>query len=529
MSEATRFGKYLLYERIAAGGMAEVFRAKPISSDRWLAVKRIHPQHLQNADFVAMLIDEAKISVQLDHPNIVRVLDLGKVDDHYFIAMEYIEGRDLRRAFEKVAQTGGRLPLAEGLAVVAQVVKGLAYAHARTDPRGRNLEIVHRDVSPQNVLLGLDGSVKLIDFGIAKAANRLVETQVGILKGKYAYMSPEQAEATGNLDFRSDIFSAGILLYECVAGRNPFRAPLDIDTLRNVKGNVLVPPREIVPDLPEAVERIVLRALSPAPADRYPTAGEMAAEIDEQLHEVHPGYSRSDLADFVQRLFAGDEPAIGPADREAAATPAEPSLRRGPTRLDRLEPVAGATTAGVEPQTAEGAVSNGIRLPDPTGPGVPDLADVGGGDDGEPETVGEEFRAFGLRLLEGRPTKEDRRLLGVFALAMAGLALAILFFGRPSPPAATGAELVVETLPAGAAVTIAGRQVRGVTPLKVRLPPGKPVKVTLSKPGYRTWSGTVVPGGKIVRTLQPTPTTATPPAPGPTTGSGAAPPAAPAR
>lgn len=341
----TRFGKYLLYERIAVGGMAEVFRAKPQSSDRVLALKRIHPHHLENDDFVSMLIDEAKISFQLDHPNIVQVVDMGRVDKHYFIAMEYIAGRDLRRVIERLAESGRPFPVADACAIIAQVAKGLDYAHAKSDGRGKRMEIIHRDISPQNILCGFDGLTKVIDFGIAKAAGRLMETQVGILKGKYAYMSPEQA-AGGRLDQRTDIFSTGIMLYECLVGKHPFRAPHDLETLRNIKHGTMVPPREANPALPASVERIIFQALSPEKEDRYFTAGALAADLEKALQKIQPGYSQQDCADFVGGLFADEIAGEASGQRAGgntnAATKAAPKPDRatsprggGAVRLNR--------------------------------------------------------------------------------------------------------------------------------------------------------------------------------------------------
>ncbi|HEY2903479.1 MAG TPA: serine/threonine-protein kinase, partial [Polyangia bacterium] len=195
MKKPIPFGKYYLLERINVGGMAEVFKAKAFGVEgfeRMLAVKRILPNIAEDEEFITMFIDEAKIAVQLQHANIAQIFDLGKVDESYFIALEYVNGRDLRAIFDRARAKGEVTPIRQACYVVMQVCEGLDYAHNKRDGQGRELHLVHRDISPQNVLVGYEGEIKLIDFGIAKAAGKASKTQAGILKGKFGYMSPEQ-------------------------------------------------------------------------------------------------------------------------------------------------------------------------------------------------------------------------------------------------------------------------------------------------------------------------------------------------
>ena len=220
MKKPAKFGKYWLLERINVGGMAEVFKAKSYGVEgfeKLIAIKRILPSIAEDEDFITMFIDEAKIAVQLNHANIAQIFDLGKIDESYFIALEFVHGKDLRTIWDRHKRRGLRLPIPMSVYVISRVLEGLDYAHRKKNAGGEELNIVHRDVSPQNVLVAYEGEVKIIDFGIAKAANKASKTQAGILKGKFGYMSPEQVRGLP-LDRRADIFSAGIILYELLTG-----------------------------------------------------------------------------------------------------------------------------------------------------------------------------------------------------------------------------------------------------------------------------------------------------------------------
>src|SRR5690348_8887591 len=270
MRHPTKFGKYLLRERIAVGGMAEVFVAKAFGVEgfeRLLAIKKILPTMGEDSEFIHMFVDEARIAVQLAHANIVQVLELGKHDENLYIAMEYISGRDLRQLIDRFRKRQQALPIPQACLIVAEVCEALDYAHRKRDAQGRPLGIVHRDVSPQNVLVGFEGGVKLIDFGIAKAESRLSQTQSGILKGKFSYMSPEQVKEHP-LDGRSDVFACGILLWEMVSGEKLFTGDSDVAVLEKVRKASVPPPRNCPPEL----AKVVLKALAADPAQRHPTA-----------------------------------------------------------------------------------------------------------------------------------------------------------------------------------------------------------------------------------------------------------------
>jgi serine/threonine protein kinase len=302
------FGKYYLLERINVGGMAEVFKAKTVGVEgfeRIVALKRILPSIAEDEEFITMFIDEAKIAVQLQHANIAQIFDLGKVDDSYFIALEYVNGRDLRSIFDDLRKTGQRMPLAQVCYCVMQLCEGLDYAHNKRDAQGRELNLVHRDVSPQNVLLGYEGEVKLIDFGIAKAAGKASKTQAGILKGKFGYMSPEQVRGLP-IDRRSDIFALGIVLYELLTGERLFIGESDFSTLEKVRNVEIVPPSSFNGEIPEKLERIVLKALEKNVEDRYQNAIDLHDDLQLFMHSVGQFASRKDLSAWMKRTFASD-------------------------------------------------------------------------------------------------------------------------------------------------------------------------------------------------------------------------------
>src|SRR5882672_2473595 len=300
------FGKYYLLERINVGGMAEVFKAKTFGVEgfeRLLAVKRILPNIAEDEEFIAMFIDEAKISVQLQHANIAQIFDLGKVEDSFFIALEYVNGKDLRAIFDRTRQRGEVMPISQSAYVVMQVCEGLDYAHNKRDGQGRELHLIHRDISPQNVLIGYEGEIKLIDFGIAKAAGKASKTQAGILKGKFGYMSPEQVRGLP-IDRRSDVFAVGIVLYELLTSERLFVGESDFSTLEKVRNVEILPPSSYNRKIPPELERIALKALAKDPEDRYQNAIDLHDDLQAFLYSVGEIYSRKDLSAWMKKNFA---------------------------------------------------------------------------------------------------------------------------------------------------------------------------------------------------------------------------------
>ncbi|MBN2342494.1 MAG: protein kinase [Deltaproteobacteria bacterium] len=297
-----------MLDRISVGGMAEVFKAKAFGVEgfeRLLAVKRILPSIAEDEEFITMFIDEAKIAVQLTHANIAQIFDLGKVGDSYFIAMEYIEGKDLRAIFDRMRKKGQTVPFPMAVYMIMKMCEGLDYAHNKKDSAGRDLNLVHRDVSPQNVLISYDGQVKVIDFGIAKAAGKAGKTQAGILKGKFGYMSPEQVRGM-SLDRRSDIFAVGICLWELLTGERLFIGESDFSTLEKVRNVDIVPPSSFNKRIPQELEKIVLKALSKEVEDRYQSAMDLHDDLQSYMYTSGSFFSRKDLAAFQQEVFRED-------------------------------------------------------------------------------------------------------------------------------------------------------------------------------------------------------------------------------
>src|SRR5438067_591321 len=331
-----QYGKYLLLDRIAVGGMAEIFLARQMGVEgfeKTVVLKRIRPHLGDKKSFVRMFLNEAKLAAQLNHPNIIQIHDLGKVIDagaasgvrsaetSYFIAMEYLFGRDMRRVLPKCEQLGIAFPIVYACKIASQVLEGLYYAHQKTDLQGRPLGIVHRDVTPENIFVSFDGGVKVLDFGIAKAANQVEMTRAGEIKGKLSYMSPEQCMGKP-LDSRSDIFSLGVVLYEWVTGFKLFTGESDVAVLKSITDGKIYKPSYFKSDVPEAIELILMRALEKEPEKRYQSAWEMQYDLDKFLANNEFTPSNQHLATFMKQLFADE------MEAEKARLSGSPDLQR---------------------------------------------------------------------------------------------------------------------------------------------------------------------------------------------------------
>ena len=365
--ERERFGKYEILRRIAVGGMAEIYLARAIGLEgfeKLVVVKRILPQYADNEEFVQMFLDEARVAATLHHSNVVQVYDIGSVDGQYFLSMEFLHGQDGRQLMKACATRHAPLPRQNALAIAIGVCAGLHYAHERVVD-GRPLDLVHRDVSPQNVFITYDGGVKLLDFGIARASSRLAETRAGTLKGKIAYMSPEQC-AGSPLDRRSDIFAASIILWELTVGRRLFTGTSDFDILRKVKEEDAPRPSTVVSDYPPALERIVMKGLARDRDQRYATAEEMQIDLEDFARDERLAVSPVHLGRFVRELFKPELDAWHAAER--AGQPGEPvpqttpsgNLIRTATSLSGPMPA----TAHTDPEVAplDGAAEAGLAM-----------------------------------------------------------------------------------------------------------------------------------------------------------------------
>ncbi|MFB6265211.1 MAG: serine/threonine protein kinase [Bradymonadaceae bacterium] len=293
--------RYEIIERIDVGGMAEVFKASSTSLkgfEKLVAIKRVLPSLTEDERFVQMFLDEAKIALPLNHANIVQTFDLGLADDTYFIVMEYVDGIDLEALIAELRERGERLDVEEAVYIAREVCKGLAHAHQTTAPDGQPLDIVHRDVSPPNVLLSTDGEVQLTDFGLAKAKSQAQLTDPGVVKGKNGYLSPEAASGE-EVDHRTDIFAVGIVMWEMLTAQRLFAGEGDYETLQLVRQADVPPLTEWREDVPEQLRSIIRRALEREPEDRYPSARRLGEALGDFLFELGRPVSSFDLVDRV--------------------------------------------------------------------------------------------------------------------------------------------------------------------------------------------------------------------------------------
>ncbi len=353
------FGRYRLLERLGQGGMAEVFKAKSYGVEGFekiLVIKRILPELARSPEFVDMFIHEAKLAVRLSHANVVQVFDLGKAAgdaaegrpaDAYYIAMEYVHGLDLASALARARRQGVALPIQMGVYVASEVAKGLDHAHRRRDETQRPLGIVHRDVSPQNVLLSFEGEVKVTDFGIAKARGALEKSgPERELQGKFGYMSPEQARGEG-VDARSDLFSLGTVLYECIAGVNPFSAPTTFETMRRVQACEYPPVELLRRDAPPELVAILKSAMARTPEGRYASAGRMYEALLAFLYGQGSRYGAQDLAEFLAKFRESNEGALsmGAAGAPLLEADANAAQERTPVEVPAARPSSSVRTS----------------------------------------------------------------------------------------------------------------------------------------------------------------------------------------
>lgn len=420
MNLPQQFGPYLLLERISVGGMAEVYKAKEYGVEdfeRIVAVKRILPHVAEDEEFIAMFKDEAKIAVQLNHGNIAQIYNLGNEQDSFYIALEYINGRDLRAIFQKCQQAGRPMPVAQACYIIMKICEGLDYAHNKKDKYNRPLNIVHRDVSPPNILVSFEGEVKLIDFGVAKAAGRASRTQAGILKGKFGYMSPEQVRGMP-LDRRSDVFSVGVVLFEILTNQRLFQADTDFATLEKVRAVEVPRPSSINPEIPKPLENIIYKALAREPEQRYQSAIELHDELQAFMFAQGMFYSRKDLAGWARENYARE------IELEKEKANAQAGIRPNGAGQPRRRTLMMPPGAGRPPPPPPGGVRRSAGAPPPpprsAGP-PPPRPSSGGGPPRPPEPPG------------GRPRKNVKRKTMVMTTARPNLPKPAGGGGPPKP------------------------------------------------------------------------------------------------
>ncbi|MEW5851310.1 MAG: serine/threonine-protein kinase [Myxococcota bacterium] len=458
-----RFGRYVLLERIAAGGMAEVFRAASLGTagfSKPLAIKRILPHLVSDEAMTTMLIDEAKIAASLSHPNILQVLDLGEVNSQFFIAMEFVAGKSLNLVIATALKQGLRLPLPFCAYVMAQAVHGLAYAHQKVGTNGEPMNIIHRDVSPQNIMVGYDGAVKLADFGIAKAADRHTHTRTGTVKGKLAYMAPEQAEDLA-IDQRVDIFAMGVVAHELFAMRRLRKAKTDVALVKEVVDAHFPRFEELGLEVPDAVAQVIYRALEKDRNRRWPDAHNFAMALEGAIAASGWHFGTAQVGALMRELFAEEVAREREAQQHFDGVMMELHASGGAglsesTRVDweELEKTRRHGQVGMTP------------LPAPPAGGL------------RPMPVSNQVPATDVVM----PQSTSRRtLVAAAVLGLAALSAVALGITTRRPPSENPlprlGNVVVETEPEGATVLVSGKEQAARAPVVLRdLLPG-PVEV----------------------------------------------------
>jgi len=480
-----QFGRYVLSERIAAGGMAEIWRGAllgPAGFSRPLAIKRILPNHTADADFIRMFVDEARIASSLSHPNVVSVTDFGEQGGHYYLAMEYVAGRHLGNVIGASLRQKQVLPVPFGVMVIRDALHGLAHAHEKLGSNGQALQIVHRDISPQNIMVGFDGAARVADFGIATALGRMTQTDSGAIKGKYAYMSPEQARGEG-VDARSDIYAMGVVLWETLAVHRLHGPELDhMQVLHRVMAGEVRLLSDVVNGMPQALVDIVHMALAPAKEARFQNAQAFARALSGQLAVLAPGWSAPDTAKVMRQLFEKD-------------------MLEEQTSLAKLESLARKMSRAQMPAFSGTGAQGQAKLSGagPAAPQPPTGAEI---------SMGMEVTHVPLGPLLPGPAparSTNRRWIAAGALTTLGVGAALLW-GMPGPavvpvaPAAVMAAqpttaVIVESVPGGATVRING-ELKGTTPLRLALPTGTTALLTAHLDGRQDAQQTVNVNGQ---------------------------------
>jgi serine/threonine protein kinase len=435
------FGRYLLLKRLSRGGMGEIFLAKlgEIQGfEKLVIIKKILPNLVADQEFIKRFIDEAQVAIKLQHANVAPVFEVGKVDGEYFLAIEYIEGRDLRRMITRQREERTRLPSDLAMFCVREMANGLAYAHRRTDESGRSLALVHCDISPPNVMVSFEGEVKIIDFGIAKSAIRIAETNPNMGFGKFGYMAPEQLIRGGIVDKRTDVYAAGVVLYELLTGERLFTFPEGADyrqIARMVTLGKFKKPSERDPRLDPGIDPIVMKALASNKDERFQTAEEFRDGIQVKLSQMNPTINADALAHFMRGLFRDEiteEHALVASMKAVDVAPFQHEL----DQATHKHTVTFARASGINriiPRSAQ--ASGSIKIP-----------------------THEQLLAH--------PQRRGLFIAGTLAALVAGGAMAMLM-ARPSHVSTTATSVatnVPSTTPSGAAET--GQPIPVVTPLE---------------------------------------------------------------
>jgi serine/threonine protein kinase len=486
------FGKYTLLRMLAVGGMAEVHLARLTTVagfNKPVVLKVMSPSLAQDSNFVELFLDEARLAAQLNHPNIAQTFELGEVDGRYYIAMEYVGGESVLAILRRSAQRRRLVPLPCTIRVMLELLEALDYAHALTDAEGQPLNIIHRDVTPSNVMVTFHGGVKLVDFGIASAATQQHETTVGILRGKQGYMAPEQCRPAVRIDRRVDIFAAGCVLYTLATLREPFPdvarlASID-EFLRQAQEAKCPTPRSVQSGIPEELERIILKAMSRQRESRYQSALEMATDLEQFATAQRIFPSARHLSGLIRTLFPETAPLAHALERQSAE--AVEKIAESFAAMDRVTPGIDVRAEGHEGASSESTIDDDDDLPWGTAAAVfPLESTMGEG----PTTIGLPYKTLAaVQDFLARPN------VSIIIVAAAWFIVGILLLTLlpssdddtlPAGPTTSIEEgsfrpgiLVIKG--AGETTVLEGSVVLGTTPLRVELSPGAHVLVLRNK------------------------------------------------
>ncbi len=547
-----QFGKYELLDRIAAGGMAEIFKARFAPAPgvtKQVVIKKILPHYAANKGFIAMFTNEARIAMGLSHGNIAQVFDFGAIDGDYYLAMELVDGQPLSKVLRRAKAMGiAALPPEFAVFSSLEMLKGLQYAHTRLDEAGRPLQIVHRDISPQNVLVSYEGQIKLVDFGIARARNAGPEnTASNAVQGKYAYFAPEQARGK-EVDARTDVFATGIVLYELLTGQLPFQGKM-VDAISRIVRGLFPRPREVNPTVPSELEAIVLKAMAIEKGERYQSAEAFGLALTTFLSTTYPTFTPTQLGYLVQMLFEEDlvregrpiklprdfvekaqawkHPASTAASKADSTVSSEPDFAEAFSAENPTEHVAlPRRAAGDVRETAAARVGSTAPLPVHVPVSMPAIEAV-------PYVVTEPLPAAAPRPRPSASTsgkkKRPRGFPVVRALLLVAAASAVGFGGIFVAARASKGTLEIVSVPPGAEVRVDGVLAHRGTPLVLEdLDGARTYRVEVSSSGFRPWVNQVPlkrgqhlvvratldveppPAPPVVATLEPEPQKAPP-------------------
>ena len=507
-------GSYRFIAELGHGGMADVYLAAvegPAGSGftKLAVVKLLRTGHAEDPDFVAMLMDEARVTARLAHPNVVQLFEVGHVDNQYFLAMEFLEGQPLHRVARRIQRTndaGANIPRHVLYAVVSDVLAGLHHAHELADYDGTPLHVVHRDVTPHNVFVTYDGVVKVVDFGIAKASGRLTETQHGVVKGKIRYMSPEQA-ACRDVDRRTDVFAAGVMLWNLATGTKFWGEHTDAEVARALfKGTYASSPRDLCPDVPVEIDAICRRALSFRREDRYETAAAMRADLEAFLGD-RSAEARKALAGAMKEVFQGERAKLrkvlesssltsAPSVDAFAARARDARARRQAARASRA-PAAPSSPRREHTQVVPGAPQARQRPPVSEEPSLAPMSVAPG--------LASAARPGTTRDPEGSAPQPKKRASNTWAYALAALAVVVAFAARapmfgaePELSPRQGARVASELTPLSHAVRPRAAQLEGTVETASR---AHPTTSSSPAPARQTTSSVA---SEVVTTSAPT-------------------------